>query len=66
MAVVDQLPEIEQTFNDRRSETPSIFVYHGTGYDCIYSLIRNGLRNLSNSKMMTAGAAYGPGIYVSP
>lgn len=27
--------------------------------------MRNGLRNLSNSHMMTAGAAYGQGIYAS-
>ena len=30
-----------------------------------FSIVRNGLRNLSNSHMMTAGAAYGQGIYAS-
>ncbi len=30
-----------------------------------YSILRNGLRNLSNSSLMTAGAAYGQGIYAS-
>ena len=27
--------------------------------------MRNGLRNLSNTHLMTAGAAYGQGIYAS-
>jgi len=30
-----------------------------------YSIMRNGLRNLSNTHLMTAGAAYGQGIYAS-
>jgi len=30
-----------------------------------YSILRNGLRNLSNTSLMTAGAAYGQGIYAS-
>ena len=30
-----------------------------------YSILRNGLRNLSNTSLMTAGAAYGAGIYAS-
>lgn len=30
-----------------------------------YSILRNGLRNLSNSTLMTAGAVYGSGIYAS-
>ena len=31
----------------------------------MYSILRNGLRDLSNSHMMTAGAALGAGIYVA-
>ena len=31
----------------------------------MYSILRNGLRDLSNSHMMTAGAARGAGIYVA-
>ena len=31
-----------------------------------HSIMRNGLMNASNTKLMTAGAAYGAGIYLSP
>ena len=31
----------------------------------MYSIQRNGLRDLSNSHMMLAGAAHGAGIYVA-
>ena len=31
--------------------------------DSVYSITRNGLRDLSNSHLMTAGAAFGEGIY---
>ena len=65
IAVLEHDADKEKEFARRKAITPSIFVYHGTGADCIYSLQRNGLRNLSNSQMMTAGAAYGQGIYIS-
>ena len=62
----DNLPSVENEFARRREAVPSIYCYHGTGYDCLYSLMRNGLRNLSNSRFMTTGAAYGSGIYIAP
>ena len=62
---MDHDPEVEAEFARRRQEVPSIFAFHGTGADCVYSLQRNSLRNLSNSALMTAGAAYGQGIYIS-
>ena len=31
----------------------------------MYSILRNGLRDLSNSHLMSTGAAYGAGIYLS-
>ena len=31
----------------------------------MYSILRNGLRDLSNSHLMSSGAAYGAGIYLS-
>jgi len=41
----------------------SWFLFHGSGLNNWYSIIWNGLRNLSNTGMMTAGAVYGEGIY---
>lgn len=43
----------------------SIFCFHGSALENWYSILRNGLRNLSNTSLMTAGAAYGQGIYAS-
>ena len=65
IAVLDHDPEAEAEFARRASQYPTMYAFHGTGADCIYSLQRNGLRNLSNTGLMTAGAAYGPGIYIS-
>ena len=64
-AVLDHDPATEIEFKKRRDQFGSMFAFHGTGADCLYSLGRNGLRNLSNSNYMTAGAVYGQGIYIS-
>ena len=53
IAVLDHDPEAEADFARRASEYPTMYAFHGTGADCIYSLQRNGLRNLSNSNYMT-------------
>jgi hypothetical protein len=41
------------------------YLFHGSPFYCWYSIIKNGLKNMSNTKYMTTGAAYGPGIYLS-
>lgn len=63
--MLDHDPATEIEFKKRRDQFGSMFAFHGTGADCLYSLGRNGLRNLSNSNYMTAGAVYGQGIYIS-
>ena len=65
IAILDNDPADEREFKRRKDQFGSMFAFHGTGADCVYSLGRNGLRNLSNSNYMTAGAAYGQGIYIS-
>ena len=65
IAVLDHDPEAEAEFARRASQYPTMYAFHGTGADCIYSLQRNGLRNLSNTGLMTTSAAYGQGIYIS-
>ncbi len=41
------------------------FLLHGSDIVNWHSIIRNGIFNASNTKLMTAGAAYGPGVYLS-
>jgi ubiquitin-conjugating enzyme E2 Q len=43
----------------------SHFLFHGSRWHNWYSILRNGLKNCSKTKLMTAGAAYGDGIYLS-
>lgn len=41
------------------------YLYHGSPFYCWYSIIKNGLKVMSNTEFMTSGAAYGNGIYLS-
>ena len=40
-------------------------MFHGSGMENWFSIIRNGIKIASGSKIMTTGAAYGTGIYAS-
>ena len=40
-------------------------VFHGSKLCNWYSILKHGLQNVSNTHMMTSGAAYGQGIYLS-
>ena len=65
IAVLDQDAHEELEFRRRKDEYGSLYAFHGTKTDCAYSIFRNGLRDLSNSHLMTTGAAMGAGIYVA-
>ena len=58
-------PEFESRFAKAKAQHGSVFLFHGSGPENWYSILRNGLKVLSNTKYMTAGAAMGKGIYVS-
>ena len=53
----------EEEFKQISSNTN--FLFHGSRWCNWYSILRNGLKNCSKTKLMTAGAAYGDGIYLS-
>ena len=40
-------------------------MFHGSSKQNWYSILRNGIRVLSKTKYMTAGAAHGVGVYAS-
>jgi len=63
--LISQDPRKERTFNLLKKKHGSYFCFHGSSLENWYSILRNGLRNLSNTQLMTAGAAYGAGIYAS-
>ncbi len=41
------------------------YLYHGSPFHCWYSIIKNGLKVMSQTAFMTSGAAHGNGIYLS-
>jgi hypothetical protein len=41
------------------------YLYHGSPFHCWYSIIKNGLKVMSQTEFMTTGAVYGNGIYLS-
>lgn len=46
-------------------DTDEVLLWHGTSPSCVYSILSNSLRNLSGTKLMTSGQAFGSGIYLS-
>jgi hypothetical protein len=65
MMLVDS-PEKTANFKLMRKECGSYFAFHGSSMENWHSILRRGLLNASNTKLMTTGAAYGPGIYLAP
>ncbi|CAE8595987.1 unnamed protein product [Polarella glacialis] len=58
-------PDKEKEFQELKRQHGSTFAFHGSPAENWHSILRNGLKNASNTKMMTTGAAHGPGIYLS-
>ena len=65
-------PEKEERFRARREAmkkldggTGSFWAWHGSALANWHAILRLGLKNYSNTSMMSAGAAYGPGIYLA-
>lgn len=58
-------PDKENKFQELKQQHGSTFAYHGSSAENWHSILRNGLKNATNSKLMTTGAAYGPGIYLA-
>jgi len=54
----------EEEFN-KLSKSETNYLFHGSQWANWYSILRNGLKNCSNTKLMTTGAALGNGIYLS-
>jgi len=59
-------PEKESRFRQLKKTFGSFLAFHGSPMENWHSILRNGLRNLSNTKDMLHGAAHGAGIYLAP
>lgn len=58
---IDKDDEFKKLIGEGKTD----FLFHGSRWCNWYSILRNGLKNCSSSKLMTAGMAYGNGIYLS-
>ncbi|KZO91180.1 hypothetical protein CALVIDRAFT_602424 [Calocera viscosa TUFC12733] len=52
-------------FESMKQRHGSFFAWHGSSAANWHNILRNNLKNASNTPMMSAGAAYGPGIYLA-
>jgi len=57
--------EREQHFQALKQAHGSLFSWHGSSSGNWHVILRTSLKNMSNTKYMSAGAAYGNGIYFS-
>lgn len=59
-------PERESGFQSLKTKEKTVFyAFHGSDTGNWFSILRTGLKNLSNTKYMTTGCLYGPGVYLA-
>jgi poly [ADP-ribose] polymerase 6/8 len=63
--LLSSTPKKEKAFQEYKKQKGSIYCWHGSALQNWHNVLRIGLKNMSNTKYMTAGAAYGPGIYMA-
>ena len=57
-------PERQKAFDVLKRKYGTQFIWHGSSCENWHAILRTGLKNCSGTKLMTAGAAAGPGIYM--
>jgi poly [ADP-ribose] polymerase 6/8 len=58
-------PAKERKFQEEKKKHGSFLAFHGSAFPNWHSILRNGLKNLSGTALMTTGAVYGNGIYMA-
>jgi len=71
--LVSDNPQKEAIFRKKREEVKnrkggrgSFYAFHGSPFGNWHSILRVGLKNFSNTSLMTTGAVYGSGVYLAP
>eukprot|EP00040_Diaphanoeca_grandis_P044449 m.12389 g.12389 ORF g.12389 m.12389 type:complete len:724 (-) comp9269_c0_seq1:212-2383(-) len=59
-------PRREEIFSRDRQLHGTVFGFHGSSSENWHSMLRNGIISASGGKLQVNGAAYGPGVYLSP
>lgn len=58
-------PEKQVRFDTLKEKHGTIFGFHGSASHNWHSIMRNGLKNASGTKLQRNGASYGNGIYIA-
>lgn len=58
-------PERQRAFDELAKKHGTKFAWHGSSIENWHAILRTGLKNCSGTKLMTAGAAMGSGIYMA-
>lgn len=54
-----------EKFEALRAKHGSLWAFHGSSMSNWHNILRQNLKNASNTQMMSAGAAYGEGVYLA-
>jgi ubiquitin-conjugating enzyme E2 Q len=49
----------------KKKKKTALYAWHGSRLQNWHGILANGLKNLSNTKYMSAGAAFGAGVYMA-
>ena len=58
-------PSKEAAFSQLKEKYGSQFLFHGSPFYNWHSILEGGLKNMSNTTLMSNGSSYGPGIYLA-
>jgi poly [ADP-ribose] polymerase 16 len=61
--IIDMSTVPDPTFEHMCETHGSVYAYHGSKLSNWYSIVHNGLQNMSGTKHMSSGAIYGRGAY---
>ena len=56
----------EKIFKEAKDKYGTTFCFHGSRVQYWHAILRSGILNMSGTKGQLNGAAYGPGVYLSP
>ncbi|KAL6075093.1 Poly [ADP-ribose] polymerase 6, variant 2 [Balamuthia mandrillaris] len=59
-------PEKEAKFQALKKKYGSVWAFHGSALENWHAILRVGLQNMTNTALMSKGAVFGAGIYLSP
>uniref|UniRef100_A0A6B2L8T5 Poly [ADP-ribose] polymerase n=1 Tax=Arcella intermedia TaxID=1963864 RepID=A0A6B2L8T5_9EUKA len=63
--LLSSTPAREKKFLEEKKAKGAFWAWHGSGFGNWHAIMRQGLKNMSGTSLMSTGQAYGPGIYLA-